>query len=88
MTNLTLDTLSHDVMALPTNHPKKSGMLQLMETLAALAAEGVDVDFVGADSPMESSKPEAQSRKGRAESSETGFSASYAANPNCSTERG
>ncbi len=60
MTNLTLDTLSHDVMALPTNHPKKGGMLQLMETLAALAAEGVDVDFAGADSPMESSKSEAR----------------------------
>jgi phosphopantetheine--protein transferase-like protein len=45
MTNLTLDTLSNDVLAMPTNHPKKGGIIQLMETLAALAAEGVPVDF-------------------------------------------
>ncbi len=45
MTNLTLDTLSADVLALPTNHPKKGGIGQLMETLAALTAEGISVDF-------------------------------------------
>ena len=49
MSNLTLDTLSSDVVALPTNHPKKGGMLQFLETLAALAAEGVPVDFAGAE---------------------------------------
>jgi acyl transferase domain-containing protein/NAD(P)H-dependent flavin oxidoreductase YrpB (nitropropane dioxygenase family)/NAD(P)-dependent dehydrogenase (short-subunit alcohol dehydrogenase family)/phosphopantetheinyl transferase/acyl carrier protein len=49
MSNLTLDTLSKDVLALPTNHPKKTGVIQLMETLAALAVEGVPVDFNGAD---------------------------------------
>ena len=49
MSNLTLDTLSKDVLALPTNHPKKSGVMQLMETLAALAVEGIPVDFNGAD---------------------------------------
>ncbi len=49
MSNLTLDTLSKDVLALPTNHPKKAGVMQLMETLAALAVEGIPVDFNGAD---------------------------------------
>jgi phosphopantetheine--protein transferase-like protein len=49
LTNLTLDTLPQgEVVALPTNHPKKGGILQFMETLAALAAEGVPVDFDGA----------------------------------------
>ena len=57
MSNLTLDTLSQDVVALPTNHPKKGGMLQLMETLAALAAEGIAVDFSGADGPVEVERP-------------------------------
>ncbi len=45
MTNLTLDTLSSEALALPTNHPKKGGILQLMESLAALMVEGFDVDF-------------------------------------------
>jgi len=49
MTNLTGDTLPEDVVALPTNHPKKGGVLQLMETLAALAAEAVEVNWIGAD---------------------------------------
>ena len=49
MTNLTLDTLSSDVIALPTNHPKKGGIIQLMETLAALVSEGVRVDFSAAE---------------------------------------
>ena len=46
LTNLTLDTLPQgEVVAMPTNHPKKGGIMQLMETLAALAAEGVPIDF-------------------------------------------
>ncbi len=45
LTNLTLDTLSADVPAVPTNHPKKGGVTQLLETIAALAAEGVPVNF-------------------------------------------
>jgi len=49
MTNLALDTLPEDVLALPTNHPKKGGILQLMETLAALAAEGVPMDVSAAE---------------------------------------
>ncbi|GEM_PF-84422 len=49
MTNLTQDTLPDDILAMPTNHPKKGGILQLMETLAALAAEGVAIDFDAAD---------------------------------------
>ncbi len=49
LTNLTLDTLPPaETVALPTNHPKKGGVMQLMEALAALAAEGVPVDFEGA----------------------------------------
>lgn len=48
LTNLTLDTLGADVLALPTNHPKKGGIVQLMETFAALSAEGVPVDWNGA----------------------------------------
>ena len=65
MSNLTLDTLSQDAVALPTNHPKKGGMLQLMETLAALAAEGIAVDFSGADRPTEAERP--ATRRGRTE---------------------
>jgi phosphopantetheine--protein transferase-like protein len=65
MSNLTLDTLAQDAVALPTNHPKKGGMLQLMETLAALAAEGIPVDFSGADGPTEAAQPSA--RRERAE---------------------
>ena len=39
LTNLTLDTLPRaEVLALASNHPKKGGIGQLMETLAALAA--------------------------------------------------
>ena len=49
LTNLTQDTLPADALALPTNHPKKGGMVQLMETLAALIAEGVSVNFAGAE---------------------------------------
>ncbi|MGC9030050.1 MAG: SDR family NAD(P)-dependent oxidoreductase [Desulfomonilaceae bacterium] len=41
LTNFTLDTLGKDVRAWPTNHPKKGGVLQLLETAAALMAEGV-----------------------------------------------
>lgn len=48
MTNLTLDTLSADVLALPTNHPKKGGILQLMEALAFVAVEGIPVKFEAA----------------------------------------
>jgi acyl transferase domain-containing protein/NAD(P)H-dependent flavin oxidoreductase YrpB (nitropropane dioxygenase family)/NAD(P)-dependent dehydrogenase (short-subunit alcohol dehydrogenase family)/phosphopantetheinyl transferase (holo-ACP synthase)/acyl carrier protein len=49
LTNLTSDTLPEDTVALPSNHPKKGGMLQLMETLAALAAEGAEIDWSAAD---------------------------------------
>ncbi|MEJ2368770.1 MAG: type I polyketide synthase, partial [Acidobacteriota bacterium] len=47
MTNLALDTLPDDVLALPTNHPRKGGVLQLQEALAVLAAEGVAVNWDG-----------------------------------------
>jgi len=60
LTNLTLDTLSGEVLALPTNHPKKGGIVQLMETLAALAAEGVAVNWDG--SSGQSEKPIARIR--------------------------
>ena len=49
LTNMVLDTLPKDVLAGPLNHPKKGGILQLMETLAAMAAEGIPVDFHGGD---------------------------------------
>jgi len=49
LTNLCLDTLPNDVVAMPTNHPKKGGIVQLMETIAALAAEGMAVNFDGAE---------------------------------------
>lgn len=51
LTNMTLDTLSGEATALPTNHPKKGGIGQLMEALAALAVEGVPVDFEKAEKP-------------------------------------
>lgn len=51
MTNLTLDTLSSDALALPMNHPKKGGILQLMESLAALMVEGFDVRFDNSQGP-------------------------------------
>ncbi len=54
MTNLLLDTLSKDALALPSNHPKKGGLIQLMETLSALAVEGIAVDFNAARQPDES----------------------------------
>ncbi|HMK37470.1 MAG TPA: SDR family NAD(P)-dependent oxidoreductase [Desulfomonilaceae bacterium] len=63
MTNLTLDTLSNDVLALATNHPKKGGILQLMETLAALAAEGIPVDFSGGSVDVESHGAQRSSRR-------------------------
>lgn len=44
LTNFTLDTLGKDVSAWPTNHPKKGGVIQLLETVAALIAEGVALD--------------------------------------------
>jgi len=44
LTNFTVDTLGKDVRAWPTNHPKKGGVLQLLETVAALMAEGVALD--------------------------------------------
>ncbi|MFZ5865031.1 MAG: SDR family NAD(P)-dependent oxidoreductase [Thermodesulfobacteriota bacterium] len=47
LTNLTLDTLPGDVLALATNHPKKGGIMQLMEALAALSVEGVNFDLAG-----------------------------------------
>jgi phosphopantetheine--protein transferase-like protein len=47
LTNLTLDTLPGDVLALATNHPKKGGIMQLMEALAALSVEGVNIDLAG-----------------------------------------
>ncbi|MFH0825918.1 MAG: beta-ketoacyl synthase N-terminal-like domain-containing protein, partial [Pseudomonadota bacterium] len=45
LTNLTVDCVPNDALAVPTNHPKKGGIMQLMETLAALAVEGVSIDF-------------------------------------------
>jgi acyl transferase domain-containing protein/NAD(P)H-dependent flavin oxidoreductase YrpB (nitropropane dioxygenase family)/NAD(P)-dependent dehydrogenase (short-subunit alcohol dehydrogenase family)/phosphopantetheinyl transferase (holo-ACP synthase) len=45
LTNLTLETLSEDVLALPTNHPRKGGVVQFMEALTALAVHGVPVDW-------------------------------------------
>ena len=57
MTNLTLDTLSKDVVAMPANHPKKGGIMQLLESLAALAAEGMTVNFHAADRLEESEEP-------------------------------
>ena len=44
LTNFTVDTLGKDVRAWPTNHPKKGGVLQLLETVAALMTEGVALD--------------------------------------------
>ncbi|MBI4965598.1 MAG: SDR family NAD(P)-dependent oxidoreductase [Desulfomonile tiedjei] len=58
MTNLTSDTLSNDALALPTNHPKKGGIIQLMEALAALVAEGVLVDIGAAETLEEIARPE------------------------------
>lgn len=49
MTNLTIDTLPADVLALPTNHPKKGGVAQFLEAAAALAAEGLPIDFSSAE---------------------------------------
>ena len=63
LTNLLLDTLSHDVLGLPSNHPKKGGLIQLMETLAALAAEGVPVNFNAARLPDESYEPVRPSKR-------------------------
>ncbi|MGC8602261.1 MAG: SDR family NAD(P)-dependent oxidoreductase [Desulfomonilaceae bacterium] len=49
MTNLTLDTLPKDSLALPTNHPKKGGIIQLFESLAALIVEGFELDIEAAE---------------------------------------
>lgn len=57
LTNLTLDTLPKDVLALPSNHPKKGGIMQFLETLAALAVEGVPVNFRGGSAAEEFSAP-------------------------------
>ncbi|MGP8283785.1 MAG: SDR family NAD(P)-dependent oxidoreductase [Desulfomonilaceae bacterium] len=54
MTNLTLDTLPKDSLALPTNHPKKGGIMQLFESLAALIVEGFELDIPAAESPTQS----------------------------------
>ena len=62
MTNLTLDTLDKDVLAISTNHPKKGGILQLLEALAALAVESLPVDFSGGELV-----PGAESTAGRPE---------------------
>ena len=63
LTNFTIDTLANDVLAMPTNHPKKGGVLQLMETLAALVVEGVQVDFDAAENMPENSEPARHSRR-------------------------
>ncbi|MFH1112944.1 MAG: SDR family NAD(P)-dependent oxidoreductase [Pseudomonadota bacterium] len=63
MTNLALDTLSNDCIALPTNHPKKGGLIQLMETLSALAAEGMAVNFSGAYGLDESREPASSAKR-------------------------
>lgn len=49
MTNLTIDTLSKEVISLPTNHPKKGGILQLFESLAALIVEGFELNIHAAE---------------------------------------
>lgn len=49
MTNLTIDTLPTDILAVPTNHPKKGGIAQFLEAAAALAAEGLPIDFSSAE---------------------------------------
>lgn len=49
MTNLTIDTFSKEVIALPTNHPKKGGILQLFESLAALIVEGFELNIHAAE---------------------------------------
>ncbi len=52
MTNLTADTLASDALGLASNHPKKGGILQLMETLAILTAEGYPVRYDDAERPV------------------------------------
>ncbi|MDQ1239848.1 MAG: hypothetical protein QG577_2034, partial [Thermodesulfobacteriota bacterium] len=49
LTNFTMDTLGKDVLALPTNHPKKGGVLQLLETVAALITNGIPLDVEKAE---------------------------------------
>ncbi|MDQ1286168.1 MAG: hypothetical protein QG663_1598, partial [Thermodesulfobacteriota bacterium] len=49
MTNLTMDTLTKDTLALPTNHPKKGGITQLLESFAALIVEGFEIDIDAAE---------------------------------------
>ncbi len=63
MTNLVLDTLSNDCIGLPSNHPKKGGLIQLMESLSALAAEGMAVNFNGAYGLDQSREPVPSSKR-------------------------
>ncbi|MDQ1240157.1 MAG: hypothetical protein QG577_2343, partial [Thermodesulfobacteriota bacterium] len=49
LTNFTMDTLGKNVVALPTNHPKKGGVLQLLETVAALITNGIPLDVEKAE---------------------------------------
>ena len=58
MTNLTIDTLSKEVLALPSNHPKKGGVLQLLESLAALIVEGFELDIHAAEIPHQTTHTE------------------------------
>ncbi|MEW6349527.1 MAG: SDR family NAD(P)-dependent oxidoreductase [Thermodesulfobacteriota bacterium] len=53
LTNMVLDTLSKDVLAAPLNHPKKGGIIQLLESVAALAAEGIPLSLSGARASLE-----------------------------------
>ncbi len=45
LTALGRDTLDKDALFLATNHPKKGGVVQLLETAAALKAEGIPIDI-------------------------------------------
>lgn len=49
LTNFTIDTLGKEVYALPTNHPKKGGVMQLLEAISALMTFGVPVDLERAE---------------------------------------
>ncbi len=53
LTNFTVDTLGKDVRAWPTNHPKKGGVLQFLETVAALMTEGVALDLEAGEETIE-----------------------------------
>ena len=63
MTNLTIDTLTKDTLALPTNHPKKGGITQLLESFAALIVEGFEIDIDAAEIPSLSGEVPSKRKK-------------------------